>query len=113
MLRILLWCCFICIKITEKLFHTIKKSTNFVYGYLLKNILVAQVHKFNKVEKLNVGCGYYFLKDWLNIGLFPWRDYPEGLIIRKDNGALVLNTDANKVLSVFSSSIIYICKPFH
>jgi len=43
-----------------------------------------------KIDKLNIGCGDNFVKDWLNIGLFPGR-LPPGL--SKVKGCLVLYAD--------------------
>lgn len=96
------------IRILNKILRIIKKYSDATHRFLLKKILISQAHQFKEIEKINIGCGGYFVKGWLNIGLFSWRDYPEGIIIKKNNGALILNADINKAGPIFSGNIKYI-----
>lgn len=60
------------------------------------------------VDKINIGCGDRFVEGWLNIGLFPEAHIPYGSVVRKDNGALVLNFDMNRRLPISKNTVRYV-----
>lgn len=63
---------------------------------------------FNGIDKLHVGCGTYWVKGWLNIGLFKEQvgiPYGTAQVI---DGAYVLHFDLTKELPIAEGSIRYI-----
>jgi len=102
-LRALLWLSFKVRHFTEWSLNLINKFGSVPYDYLLKALLFAQADKLKALEKFNVGCGHYFIKDWLNITFYG--DFYEGIILRQDTGAFFLNLDINKAATIFSGNI--------
>jgi len=69
-----------------------------------QNKIISEINKF---DKLNIGCGFYFIKGWLNIGIFPKKEIPYGAI-RKINGASVFHFDITNEFPMKDSNVRYI-----
>lgn len=69
-----------------------------------KNKLGLKINKFNK---LNIGCGSDYIKDWLNVGIFPEKEISYGMI-KEISGAAVLHFDMTNKLPMKDGSVKYI-----
>lgn len=69
-----------------------------------KNKLELEINKFNK---LNIGCGSSYIKDWLNIGIFPEEEISYGTV-KEMNGASVLHFDMTNKLPLRDGGVKYI-----
>jgi predicted SAM-dependent methyltransferase len=65
-------------------------------------------------NRLNLGCGHIFYKNWMNIGLFEKDEFPYGQIIKQDNGLVVYHCniltdftfEPNSVDNIYASHFI-------
>jgi len=89
-------------KILKKILHKIEKLNRI----LINKSLLAQFERHEKIEKLNVGCGPYLVKGWLNID--QERLIPQGRLLKDVSGILMLNVDVNNLDCIVPGSIRYI-----
>lgn len=66
-----------------------------------KNKVISEINKF---DKINIGCGNSYIKDWLNIGIFEEEEISYG-DIKKINKASVLHFDMTNKLPIKDSNV--------
>lgn len=66
--------------------------------------------RFSTEDRLNIGCGFNFVENWINIGLFHFVRIPYFIYLtkKKKNEALIINFDITKDFPMNPDSIKYI-----
>lgn len=90
-----------------------KSTIRFILGRLIAGSKLYRIYlrkHFSDKDKLNIGCGFNYVENWINIGLFQLHlmPYYVYLLKKKKNETTVIHFDMNQDFPINPTSIKYI-----